>query len=802
MPRPPAPAPAATSAPTARSAPKTGAAPLPRPDLRVVLLALAGWAGALAVLGLPGWCWPTALLLGGVGALRRRRRGRSVATLTGCLVAAAAVASVSAVRVEANRSSPVADLAGQGAAVTVVGTVRTDPVVRDGRFGSFTLTRLTVRRVVGRGREYATAVPVLVIGDTDWSRVRLGARVETTGRLGPAGGVDLAGVLSTGRAPRVLEQPADVLAGAERVRSALRSSVGGPADARALVPALVVGDDQRMSAEAVEDFRTCGLTHLAAVSGTNLTLVVGFLLVLARWAGVRARGLLVVGIVGVVGFVVLARPEPSVLRAAAMGSVALVGMSTRGGGVRGAVRDHGVRALGVAVLLLLLIDPWLATSVGFVLSALATAGILVLGPPFRDALATWLPRWAAEALAIPLAAQLACTPVVAAISGQVSLVAVLANLLVAPAVAPATVLGLLGAFLTLVAEPVGGLCGTLAGWSAAWIIAVAVRLADLPTAAVDWSAGVVSVAVLALLCVVVGLGAGRVLARPRAALGLGVVLVVVMLRPLPTPGWPPDGWVLVACDVGQGDGLVLNAGDGAAVVVDTGPDPPAMKRCLDRLGVRQVPVVVLTHFHADHVDGLPSVLADRRVGEVELTGEEDPASGAEQVRRWAAARDVAVRVPAYGEVRRVGALTWQVVGPVAPARARASTPGGTRSSEGGSSANNASLVLVVQVRGVRILLAGDIEPEAQQRLERSLPDLRVDVLKVPHHGSRYQDPALLRGLGARLAVVSVGRGNDYGHPASATLSLLRGAGMRVARTDELGDVAVVVRDGRLRVQGR
>ena len=146
---------------------------------------------------------------------------------------------------------------------------------------------------------------------------------------------------------------------------------------------------------------------------------------------------MLVGVLGVLGFVLLARPEPSVLRAAAMGTVALAGMGSRG-------RDRGVRALGVAVFVLLLLDPWLALSVGFVLSSLATAGILFLGPPFRDALATWLPRWAAEALAVPFAAQLACTPVVAAISGQVSLVAVVANLVVAAAVGPATVLGLLG----------------------------------------------------------------------------------------------------------------------------------------------------------------------------------------------------------------------------------------------------------------------------------------------------------------------------------------------------------------------
>jgi competence protein ComEC len=239
---------------------------------------------------------------------------------------------------------------------------------------------------------------------------------------------------------------------------------------------------------------------------------------------------------------------------------------------------------------------------------------------------------------------------------------------------------------------------------------------------------------------------------------------------------------------------VLNAGAGAAVVVDTGPDPPAMDACLDRLGVRTLPVVMLTHFHADHVDGLAAVLDGRRVGELDVTGTEDPAYGAREVHRWAAAARVPVRVPAYGEVRRVGTITWQVVGPVA---AVAGDHG-----EEGSAANNASLVLLVEVRSVRILMSGDMEPEAQQRLDASLPGLHVDVLKVPHHGSRYQDPELLEGLGARLAVVSVGRDNDYGHPASATIALLRRAGMTVERTDEDGDVAVTVEDGRLGVRER
>jgi competence protein ComEC len=150
-----------------------------------------------------------------------------------------------------------------------------------------------------------------------------------------------------------------------------------------------------------------------------------------------------------------------------------------------------------------------------------------------------------------------------------------------------------------------------------------------------------------------------------------------------------------------------------------------------------------------------------------------------------------VRVPVYGEMRSVGRLTWQVVGPVG---ARPEPVG-----EQGSLANNASVAVVVEVRGLRLLLTGDVEPEAQQAMARALPALRVDVLKVPHHGSRYQDAGFLTGLSARLAVISVGEGNDYGHPAPETIDLLEQAGMLVRRTDLHGDVAVVVDDGELSV---
>ena len=232
-----------------------------------------------------------------------------------------------------------------------------------------------------------------------------------------------------------------------------------------------------------------------------------------------------------------------------MGSVALVGLGHHG-------RRRGPRALGAAVLLLLLVDPWLAVSPGFALSALATAGILWFAPGWRDRLARWLPRWVAEAVSVPLAAQLACTPLVAAISGQVS-----------PGRGgrqPARRAGrraghrarARGRSRRARSGPTWvGWVAAPAAWCASWIIAVAAQGCRPPGGRrrLVLRAGGRRRADRGL-CVVVGLALGAVLARRTGTLALGAVMVVVLLVPMPTPGWPPRGWVMVACDVGQGDG--------------------------------------------------------------------------------------------------------------------------------------------------------------------------------------------------------------------------------------------------------
>ena len=515
-------------------------------DLRTPVLGAAAWAAALVAATLHGRLLLLLLALlaagGAFGLLRARGRGDLRTTLVALAVVFVGVLASALLRAESVAHNPVSELAEQRAAVELTGRVVSDPRPVSGRFADQVIVRMQVREVVGRGLSHRLSTPVLLIADDDWADIALGSEVETTGRLAPADGGDLAAIVLGASSPEMLRRPDVWWRAASVVRHSVRDAVAGrPAEQRALVPALVDGDDTGLDPALADDFRATGLTHLTAVSGTNLTLLVGFLLVLARWIGVRGRGLRVIAALGIVGFVLLARTEPSVLRAAAMGTVGLMAMSANG-------RQRALRGLGVAVVALLLVEPGLAVTAGFALSVLATAGIVLLGPPWRDALARWMPRWLAEAIAVPTSAQLACTPVVAAISGQVSLVAVAANLLVGPVVGPATVLGLTGGLVGLVSDTVAGWLGTAAAWCVAWVVLVARHGAAAPVAAIDWGTGAVALGLLTLVVLAIALLGPRLVAHPLIGVPVVLVLLGAALVRLPTPGWPGDDWVIAMCD--------------------------------------------------------------------------------------------------------------------------------------------------------------------------------------------------------------------------------------------------------------
>ncbi|WP_281180238.1 ComEC/Rec2 family competence protein [Actinomadura hibisca] len=530
---------------------------------------------------------------------------------------------------------------------------------------------------------------------------------------------------------------------------------------------MVVGDTSRLDPRLAEQFRTAGLTHLLVVSGANLAIVIGAVMGLCRAVGLDRRSAPPVVLCAVLAFVVVARPEPSVLRATVMGMIGLLAYTS-------GRQRQGVSALSAAVLVLVLIDPALARSYGFILSVLATAGLLVLAPGWRDRLRRRLPGPLADAVAVAAAAQIAVAPVLVMLSGEIGIVALAANLLAAPAVAPATLLGALGALTALVTVPVAQFVVWPAGLAAGWIAGIARLAAALPYATVPWKNG--GLGALSLLVAgaiaVLALRSRRVRLVMAAALA-GVLIGVIALRAI-MRGWPPPSWAMVACDVGQGDALVLAAGPGRAVVVDAGPDPRTVDACLDRLDVREVPLLVLTHPHADHIDGIAGVRQGRAVRTTLTT----PRSSGREARLG---RGLDIRAALPGQRWNVADLTLSVLGPLSVGPHLAGT-------DDGSTINNASLVLVARSPGFSALLAADVELEAQRSLASLVPP--VQVLKIPHHGSRSQDRAFLAAARAPISLISVGKDNDYGHPSPATLSLLQGLGTRVYRTDKAGDIAV------------
>jgi competence protein ComEC len=718
----------------------------------------------------------------------------SVQWLAAAVLLGAAVGSIAtAARVAVRDAGPLATLVDQGATVQVDLVVRDDPRALRASAGLPPTYLLAVDLTIVRPEEPAGAmrlsVRALVLSaDPAWRVLLPGQRARATGRLlAPRGGDLRAAVLSVKDPPLLHGRPPWGQRAAGVLRAGLqRACAPLPDDAGGLLPGLVVGDTSRLEPALEEDFRTTGMTHLNAVSGANVAIVLGVVLFAVRWtrAGPVVTALLCA--VALVGFVILARPSPSVVRAGAMGAIGLLGLAT--GRPRAAMP-----ALAAGVTVLVAVDPELAGDAGFALSVLATAGLLLIAPRWRDGLrrSGW-PSGAAEALAVPAAAQIACGPVVAGLSGTVSLVAVPANLLAVPAIAPATLLGVTAAVLSPWWPDGAEFVAWLAGWPARWLVAVATYGARVPAGALPWPEGLVGAVLLGAITVALLIAARRpIVRRLVAVVALGGVLGALPVRLLAS-GWPPPGWILVACAVGQGDALVLPAGAGRAVVIDAGPEPTAVDHCLRRLGVRHVVLFVVSHFHVDHIGGVTGVFRGRAVGTVITPDWPEPPSGRAAIDAAAAARRAPVYAVRPGWSYAVGGVALRVLGPPEPQH-------GTRSDP-----NNNSLVLHAHIAGRSVLLPGDAETEEQQALLSRLGPaaLRADVLKVAHHGSAYQEPAFLDAVDPAVALVSVGAGNDYGHPNAALLQRLAHGGTRVLRTDVGGDVAAVVTAGRLAVVAR
>ena len=606
---------------------------------------------------------------------------------------------------------------------------------------------------------------------------------------------------SPGRAARLTALgPVTVLeagAGPGRwIRSRLRAAlVDAPEARRELVLGMVLGDDSRLPPATTDQLRAVGLSHLTAVSGANIAIVAAIAGLLGRvLLPSRRLGLTLVA-VGIGGYVLLVGFEPSVLRAAVMAAVALVGVLVGGG--------TGIAALLFTATALLIVDPYLSLSRGFALSCAATAGLVLVVPTAVRAATSLTRRWPLPVagpivallslVMVTVSAQLATAPLLLSYGQGISFVSAAANLLAAPAVPIVTTVGLAVAAIAAVSPAAAAVVADLVTMPAGWILGVVEFAASAPVSGIALASGIVVTGTAAVITISVLVVMRRL---PRLGVGLAVAVVTLSLLvvrpPVQLGARAPRDWLAIFCDVGQGDAAVLRTGPESGVFIDSAPDPQAARGCLDYSGIERLDAVVLSHYHRDHVGGLAALLARWRPSLVLGSPLPEPADTFRETAAQLRTRGLPTRIPGFGERVAVGWLSWQVLWPQTLIRA-------------GSAPNNASLCLLATVTyhgtSTTFLLSGDIEVESQAALLATWPAIHVDVAKVPHHGSRRQHPGLPLWAGAAVAVISVGLGNDYGHPAASTVAAWRRAGSEVLRTD-IGGHIVLTRDpddGRLLV---
>lgn len=706
-------------------------------DRRTLLrLGLAGlvWTGAAAGRWWGVSAWAVAVLLVALGSTLAFPAHRSMILLALLLTFSGAYSGAASMR----RERAILDYRAVSGRADMVVRLLSDP--REGDYGWWVLAVADPPRP-GRPAK----VPLLVSlseRPPAQARQKMTIRGLMISRSGRAGGDPYSGVLRADSARLVPGSAPWWMKVGNVVRTRALRSLSGRGGDRGLLAGFLVGDTTDISKPDMEAMRRSGLSHLVAVSGSNVALFLMLVLMAAGPLAAGPRRRAVVGLLAVAVFVVATRWEPSVVRASVMAALVLLGR------IGGWALD-AFTSLAATVVLLVVVSGELSTDVGFTLSVLATLGVLVGA---RVKLGT-IPRWLGSTLAATVGAQLAVAPVLIAVFGALPLLAPVTNLLAAPLVAASTTVATVGVGLGV--EPLI----RLAALGAQAVLTIARLGAGWP------QLGWVGFGLVAAL----GLATTRRRTRPWMVVVAALVGTLTLLggsHQVPRPG-------AVVFDVGQGDSILVVASDGSTLLVDGGPDAALLERKLSEYGVSRVDLLVLTHVHADHATGLEAVVGRRPVGEFWFPTPPHSTPASEHLAKIARRAGLELGMAPVGAARRLGDLRVEVLGPVRQY----------------ASPNDQSVVLLVhRDGGPRLLLTGDAESYAQA----DMGQVRAEILKVPHQGAATSDLGWLASVGAKLAVIPVGP-NDYGHPSAEVIATLESHGARVLRTDRDGDVVVSLR---------
>ncbi|KAB1641891.1 ComEC/Rec2 family competence protein [Gulosibacter chungangensis] len=750
------------------------------PDWRLVLPAVGAWLAAWLATEFPSAAMALTVVLLTVTLLAMLLIRRRAWFATVCVVAAAAALATGTVSVRAEARVPEVISAALDSGDRVELRFVLAGLPREGSYGH----RLpaTVTAIDG----VTTQAPVLVFAELPEERPGIGTEMVVETTLKPtATGDDVVAMAFANETPELFAHPHPILEVGNTLRAgfiALAEQL--PGAGAMLVPGLAVGDESLVDDQLDQAMKVSSLSHLTAVSGSNIALIVIGIVAFGRLLGWSRPVRIAAAGFALAGFVLLVTPQGSVIRAAAMAVIVLALESF-------SRPVSGVPVLGLAVIALLVADPWISHDYGFALSAAATAGLLIGTRPVAKWLERWLPPSIALLIAVPLVAQLACQPILLMLDPRLPVYGVIANLLAAPAAPVATVVGLFACLIGALVPPIGLAVAWVAWLPAQWIALIAQTVERLPGAAVPWFSGTFGVLSWVVLCTALALLAPkRVPIRWKQAIvvGLSFSLLIVITQSTLAMLQRPTDWRVVACDIGQGDALLVRSGD-ATVLIDTGEDAEALHACFAEFGVDQLDLLILSHFDRDH----SGAVADLRIPVTAAWLPDTNEARAEPVTATLQLAGIAVYFGARGDSLALGDMSWQVLSPERKADGAPSSATG----------NDSSLTVLAQPTAsctsscLSLVALGDLGESAQAPL-LELP-VAADIVKVSHHGSRDQNAALYALIAARVGLISVGAGNGYGHPTEEALDMLTAAGTTHFRTDTQGHLAVFGDGDALRV---
>ncbi|MBI4744647.1 MAG: DNA internalization-related competence protein ComEC/Rec2, partial [Actinobacteria bacterium] len=541
-----------------------------------------------------------------------------------------------------------------------------------------------------------------------------------------------------------------------RIREIVFKNLSG--DKAGLLLGILIGDTSKISDDLKESFRKTGLTHILAVSGLNVGMLALVFLGFLKFLKVRKSSRIIWVILIITFYVFITGFQPSVVRAAIMAIIGFLGWTL------GRQKDL-LAAISASALLILIYDPFLVYSISFQLSFAATLAIIVLNPVLEEGI-VGLPKNLKGNLTIALAAQLSVAPILIYYFNQLSLISLVANLLVVPATAPSLALGVASNVLSFISINLSAIFNWANGWFIAYMIGVTNWLANFPMASIFVDTPSKS----GLMAYYFFLGGFTFLWSKKKKLVDIKNLIIVFLVFLTAFIWvqvirsgPPDKLSVNFFDVGQADSALIQTPSGENILIDGGENEDIVQNKLALKGVSRIDLLILSHPHADHVGGLASVVKNYRIGLILDSGQPHTSSLYKKFLEAVKRKKIIYKLARKGQKFRIGSkLRLEILNP------SENFISGTE-----SDLNNNSIVVMFIYGSSKFLFPGDVENEAQRNLLDLKNELKSSVLKVPHHGSAKNNWEFLKAIRPKIAVISVGRGNSFGHPAKSTLNKLK-----------------------------